>query len=654
MTRQKQLSWRRLWRSRYAPSAMRSPSERRHRGFCDTAESMGAVLQRLGCGVSDIASTAVRFLGAALVLAVCGCNPGDREERSSRESVTTPKHGTSGSGVGSAAIPSASSPSTAAARDRAADHVSAKPGLSFTDHGPDLGIDFQYQNGESAWLVAMIESNGGGVGWIDYDRDGRSDLFFPGGGQLTQEKLPIMVDNGLFRQAPDGRFSNVAQSSGTRAGVCYSFGAAVGDYDADGLADLFITGYAGQQLLRNLGDGTFEDATAEAGFRHRGWSSSAAWLDLDNDGDLDLYIAHYGVWSPELDKRCYNGQGEIDRCAPADFVGESDELWINRGDGTFVDASEALLAFQYRGVGVVACDFDLDGDTDIYVANDEDPNLLLDNLGNSQLQDIGASSGTSLGSRSIVDGSMGLAVGDFDGNLKPDILVTNYQNEYCELYLNQGNRYFALGTRSSGLMALGQAVVGWGTAFVDVDHDRDEDLLVIAGHTSRRPVRSSNLQKPYLLENVQGKRLVSIGESSGDFFRQVHAGRGMAIGDLDKDGDVDFVVSMLEQPVQIVRNDTVGLGGHLAIDLVGTQSNRDAIGAWVELDFGDVKRVKHRIGGGSYASTHSSMLHFGTGSADRIVQLTVHWPSGKVQSLSDVATNQHLILVESDAAELLH
>jgi enediyne biosynthesis protein E4 len=612
---------------------------------CEIPDWLGLVHQRLALLWRSVASLAVRFVGGVLLMAACGCNPAKPEPSSNHEALK---------GTDSLGVSSASSESLGTDTGRSSGRVEVSPRLSFTDDGSDLGIDFKYQNGEGAWLVAMIESNGGGVGWIDYDRDGRSDLFFPGGGQLTQEKLPIMVDNGLFRQAPDGRFSNVAGPSGSGPGVCYSFGAAVGDYDGDGLADLFITGYAGQQLLRNSGDGTFEDATAVAGFGHRGWSSSAAWLDLDNDGDLDLYIAHYGVWSPELDKRCYNGQGEIDRCAPADFVGESDELWINRGDGTFADTSEALRAFQYRGVGVVACDFDLDGDTDLYVANDEDPNLLLDNLGNGQLQDIGASSGTSLGSRSIVDGSMGLAVGDFDGNLKPDLLVTNYQNEYCELYLNQGNRYFALGTRSSGLMALGQAVVGWGTAFVDVDHDSDEDLLIIAGHTSRRPVRSSNLQKPYLLENVQGKRLVSIGEASGEFFREVHAGRGMAMGDLEGDGDVDFVVSMLEQPVQIVRNDSVGLGGYIAMDLVGTQSNRDAIGAWVEIDLGDAKRVKHRIGGGSYASTHSPTLHFGTGAAERIVQLTVHWPSGKVQSLTGLEANQHLILVESDSAEPLH
>ena len=232
--------------------------------------------------------------------------------------------------------------------------------IEYSTHSLDVGIDFKYQNGEAAWLAAMIESNGGGIGWIDYDRDGRWDMFVPGGGLLTSEKQPVMVSNGMFRQNTSQTFDATAVPSLTSTGVCYSFGAAVADYDADGFPDIFITGYGGQQLLHNLGDGTFEDATAKAGFKHRGWSSSAAWFDIENDGDLDLYIAHYGIWSPETDKRCFNGEGQVDRCAPADYVGESDELWINQGNGAFLDQSEYLQQFSYRGIGAVACDFDLD------------------------------------------------------------------------------------------------------------------------------------------------------------------------------------------------------------------------------------------------------------------------------------------------------
>lgn len=541
--------------------------------------------------------------------------------------------------------------------------------MQFSSVGAETGIDFRYQNGEALWLVAMIESNGGGVGWIDLDRDGRWDLFMPGGGQLTSQREPIMVANGFFRQTTQQRFESVAKQAGVQDGVCYSFGVAVGDYDADGFSDLFVTGYGGQQLLRNLGDGTFEDATALSGFSHRGWSSSAAWFDAENDGDLDLYIAHYGIWSPETDKRCTNGSGELDRCAPADYVGESDELWINQGDGRFEDRSEDFKTFSYRGIGVIACDFDHDGDTDLYVSNDEDPNVLFDNQHEKKLdgqviwqfKEVGATSGTALGSRSIVDGSMGLALGDFDGNLKPDLLVTNYQNEYCELYLNQGKQYFTLGTRSSGLMALGQAVVGWGTAFGDLDLDGDEDLLVIAGHTSRKPIKSSNLQKPYLLENKDRKRLVSCGESSGEFFRQVHAGRGMAIADYDNDGDIDFAVSMIEQQMELLRNDTPK-GNYLIVDLVGLRSNRDAIGAWIELELNEGslggangpepsdsgrRLLRHRFGGGSYASSHASSLHLGLGNAGGIKQLTVHWPGGKIETLRDLLPNQRITVIES-------
>jgi len=553
----------------------------------------------------------------------------------------------------------------------AASGPSPSVGMKFSSVAKESGIEFSYRNGESLWLVAMIESNGGGVGWIDFDRDGRWDLFLPGGGLLDSSKRPIMVPNGLYRQSDQQLFAPVAVQAGVQAGVCYSFGVAVGDYDSDGFSDIFITGYGGQQLLRNLGDGTFEDATKIAGFSHQGWSSSAAWFDAQNDGDLDLYIAHYGVWSPGTDKRCTNGSGELDRCAPADYVGESDELWINRGDGVFEDRSEFLKQFQYRGIGVIAGDLDHDGDTDLYVSNDEDPNMLLDNQGDLNFKEIGAQSGTALGSRSIVDGSMGLALGDFDGNLKPDLLVTNYQNEYCELYLNQGKQYFTLGTRSSGLMALGQAVVGWGTGFGDLDLDGDEDLLVIAGHTSRKPIKSSNMQKPYLLENKDSKRLVSVGESTGEFFGRVHAGRGMAICDYDNDGDLDFAVSMIEQPAELIRNDSHGNASHgnasarnashggnyLLIDLIGRQSNRDALGAWLEVELaagdggsswqGTRKLIRHRFGGGSYASTHASTLHIGLGQATGVSKLTVHWPGGKTQTFRDLLPNQRLSVIES-------
>jgi hypothetical protein len=287
----------------------------------------------------------------------------------------------------------------------------------------------------------------------------------------------------------------------------------------------------------------------------------------------------------------------------------------------------------------------------MYVADDEDPNMLFDNQGGLQFKEIGAQSGTALGSRSIVDGSMGLALGDFDGNLKPDLLVTNYQNEYCELYLNQGKQYFTLGTRSAGLMALGQSVVGWGTAFGDLDLDGDEDLLVIAGHTSRKPIKSSNLQKPYLLENKDRKRLVSLGESAGEFFAQVHAGRGMALADYDNDGDLDFAVTMIEQPVELLRNDTPG-GNYLLVDLVGHQANRDAIGAWVEVELAGggtsaAKQIRHRFGGGSYASTHASTLHIGMGDATLVSKMTVYWPSGKTESLTDLLPNQRHCVIES-------
>lgn len=513
-------------------------------------------------------------------------------------------------------------------------------------HSQDVGVDFTYRNGEQSWQYLMLEANGGGVGMLDFDRDGDLDLFFPGGGDIASSRSLSAVEHHLYRSLDKWKYEDRSAATHASRSTSYSFGVSVGDYDNDGFQDILVVGYGGLQLLRNLGDGTFIDVADEHGLSNKHWNSSSAWCDIDNDGSLDAYVSHYAQWDLKIEKDCFARDGKRDRCVPADYQGEADQLWRQTGDGRFEDRSDAVAANPSRGLGVAAVDFDTDGDVDLYVANDVHANLYFRNDGNLKLEEIGTRSGTALGSRGVVDGSMGIAVGDWDGNLTPDFLVTNYQEEYCELYSNQGKNYFKLSTRGAGMMTLGTRNVAWGTSFLDADHDGDEDLLIVAGHTSRNPSGSTNKQLPYYLDNMQQQRFVSVGGTAGPFFEENLPARGLAVGDLDQDGDLDAVVSLLEEPSRILENETQQKGRYLQIDLVGTTCNRDAIGAFVEATTGTKKRVRHRYGGGSIFSSNALTLHFGLGDAKKVDELVVHWPGGKITKLSEIDVDQRLVIVE--------
>ncbi len=525
--------------------------------------------------------------------------------------------------------------------------ANAESPFRWVQHSKDIGVDFVYRNGEESWLYGMIETIGGGIGLVDYDRDGDDDLFLPGGGNIANDKSISPVENSFFRRNGKLQFQQIASQAFVDGSTCYSFGATIGDYDQDGYPDIFVTGYGGQQIFQNMGDGTFEDVSQRADLQNKEWSSCAAWCDLNNDGNLDLYVTHYAKWNWDLEKPCFSRSGQRDRCVPADFEGEADQILIQDGTGALLDQSGSSPAKPSRGLGVVAGDWDVDGDIDLYVANDVNPNIYLLNDGHAKFEEIGSRSGTSLGSRSVPDGSMGIGVGDFDGNGLPDFLVTNYQDEYCELYANQGNAYYRLGTRPAGLMALGSRNVCWGTNFLDADLDGDEDVMVVSGHTSRFPSGTTLQQLPYMLENLEKKRLINHSGKSGDFFANTYPARGHAVGDFDDDGDVDCIVSMIEQPTIVLENRSEHLGHYLFVDLVGTKSNRDAIGAYVECKLGDGKIVRHRYSGGSYASSNSASLHFGLGSAKSIDQVTVHWPLGGTTVLENVPVDQKIQVIES-------
>lgn len=519
--------------------------------------------------------------------------------------------------------------------------------LHFEDRSARSRIEFVYRNGEEAGEFSILESLGGGVGVLDYDRDGTLDLYFPGGGYF-ESRTVRGYPSALYRQTAPWRFEAVTAASGAGLSDVYTHGAAVADYDNDGFPDILVTGYGRLQLWHNLGDGTFEEVAMSAGLTDPLWSSSAGWGDLNGDGNLDLYVVHYVDWSFENHPHC-EGPGEIptDICPPRRFDGLPDTLYQSDGAGGFRDISrEAGLEPEGKGLGVLLVDLDLNGTLDVYVCNDNVANFLYRNVGDVALEDMSMLSGTALGDEAAPTGSMGVDSGDLNLDGLPDIWVCNYEQERFALYSNLGDCFFQHASQAAGLAEVPSVYVGWGTAVIDFDADGDEDIFASNGHVIRFPMRSTVLQRPLLFQNERGKKLVSVGDQAGEYFQQSYNGRGAAAADLDEDGDVDLVCVPMNAPVALLANETSTGNSWLRVRLVGRQSNRDAIGATLFLELADSRQLRQLKGGASYASTSDLRLHFGLGSAQTVPRLEVRWPSGLVTEHENLAVNQVLTIVE--------
>jgi hypothetical protein len=543
----------------------------------------------------------------------------------------------------------------------------------FQDVTSASGLSFAYRNGEdTANHLSILESLGGGVGLIDFDGDGLLDVFLPGGGGFAgpAKKEIVGCPCKLYRNLGKGQFKDVTAEVGLDklAGGkpwFYTHGVAVADFDRDGWPDLLVTGWRNVALFRNVPvdphdpkqGRRFADVTAQAGLdRGIDWATSAAFADLDGDGYPDLYVCQYVDWSWKKHPACkYDGKTP-DVCPPKHFAGLTHKLYRNTGRGAFVDVSrQAGLKpggpNESKGLGVLIVDVDGDGRPDVYVANDTVDNFLYVNRsrpGHLLFAESGMLSGVARDDRGTPNGSMGLDAGDPDRSGKPDLWVTNYENELHALYRNDcrpGHPFFYFRSTAAGIGALGQQYVGWGTGFLDADLDGWEDLFVSNGHAIRFPTgkNSSRKQRPVLLLNRQGK-FRDASRRLGDYFATPHLGRGAALGDLDNDGRADLIVSHVNEPVAVLRG--VGGEGHgwLGVQLVG-KGNACVVGARASLQVDDHRLTRFVKGGGSYASSGDRRLLFGLGKS-RPGRLSVTWPDGSIQRFDGLQAGRYYRIVQ--------
>jgi RNA polymerase sigma factor (sigma-70 family) len=529
----------------------------------------------------------------------------------------------------------------------------------FRDVTAESGIDFTYRNGEEADQFTPLESIGGGVALIDYDGDGLLDIFLPGGGYFAGDDKTTIKGHPckLYKNLGKGKFKDVTKDVGLDRIDFYTHGAAVVDYDADGWPDLLVTGYGQLALFHNESDGKkgrkFVDVTRKAGLTDELWSISAVFADFDGDGYPDLYVCHYHNWSFKNHPKCiYDGKSR-DICPPKSFEAQPHKLYRNNGDGTFTDVSkEAGLRSDGKGLGVIAVDVDDDGKPDIFVANDTTDQFLYRNRcskGKFRFDEIALQAGVARNELGATISGKSVAAADYDNSGRPSLFVPGYQDEVASLFRNAGGLHFVSGARTAGLARLGQNSVGWGVGFVDFDQDGWPDLFIANGHVLRSPPGKCPIaQLPTLLRNKGGK-FIDITEQGGPYFRKCHRARGVAIGDLDNDGQIDLIISHLNEPVTILRNEARTEGNHwLGVELEG-KNRRDVSGARVVLEIEDQpKQSRFAGGGGSFASSSDPRFVFGIGSAKRIGKLTVRWPSGKEQSWDGLAIDRYWRLVEGE------
>jgi len=530
-------------------------------------------------------------------------------------------------------------------------------GFSFTNVAREAGLNAVTVFGGKESNKYLLETTGCGVAFLDYDNDGWLDIFQVNG--TTLEGFPTGQEpiNHLYRNRHNGTFEDVTLKSGLRQSG-WGQGVCAGDFDNDGREDLFVSYWGQNQLFRNNGDGTFENVTHKVGLlsSRKRWGSGCTFLDYDRDGYLDLFVANYIDFDidsapvPESGLCLYKGIRVA--CGPPGLPGGKNALYHNNGNGTFVDVSEASGITRAKGtygLGVNTLDFNNDGWTDIYVANDSNPSTLYRNEHDGTFTDVAITSGSAYSQDGKPQAGMGVAVGDYDRNGSMDIFKTNFAGDTSTLYANTGRGFFEDVTFSGGI-GLNTRWLGWGCGFVDLDNNGWLDLFLANGHVYpevyQLKTEAGYKQRKVIYRNLQNGKFEDISEAVGEPATTPKASRGCAFGDFDNDGDVDVVINNVHEPPDLFRLDSRNANQWLELRLVGTRSNRSAIGARVRCLAGGSSQLQEVHGGGSYYSQNDLRVHFGLGVATKVDQIEVRWPNGLEEKWEDLSVGRLMTLEE--------
>jgi hypothetical protein len=524
------------------------------------------------------------------------------------------------------------------------------PPVQFTDVTAAAKIAFKHNSGAFGKKY-LPETMGAGCLFFDYDNDGWPDIFLVNSKNWPGHPGPPSYP-ALYRNNHDGTFTDVTKAAGLAVEM-YGMGATAADYDNDGWPDLYVTGLGGNRLFRNLGNGTFAEVTAKAGVANGGFSTSAMFFDYDRDGWLDLLVANYVDWSIEKDLFCTLDGKTKSYCTPESYKGQSMALYRNRGDGTFEDvtAKAGLLQPSAKSLGLALLDVDGDGWPDVFVANDTQPNKLYRNNGNGTFTDVGVAAGVAFGETGVARAGMGVDAADYSGSGRPSLVIGNFSNEMMGLYHNEGNGLFIDEAPTSTVGRASLLTLSFGAFFFDYDLDGRLDIFAANGHVADdinvvQP-KVTYAQPPHLFRNLGERRFEEVAPKLGPALARPMVGRGAAYADIDRDGDLDLLISTNNGPAYLLRNDGGNRNNVLRVRTMGTKSNRDGIGAKVTLTLASGAhpwRLVHT--GSSYCSQSELTLTFGLGDLAKADNVEVVWPSGQVDRLGPVAANQTVTVRE--------
>jgi hypothetical protein len=521
---------------------------------------------------------------------------------------------------------------------------------AFRDVAAGAGIDFTHLNGASP-AKHFPETMGSGGLFFDYDNDGWIDVFLVDGGSAASPAVARTARHRLYRNRQNGTFEDVTAKSGIRHSG-YGMGACAGDYDNDGRVDLYVTNAGSNMLYRNSGGGAFANVTAAAGVGSTRWASSCGFLDFDRDGDLDLFVTNYVTMGKDANRVCRGGTPAVRvYCHPLNFPPTQNTLYRNDGKGTFTDVitPAGIASFRGNGLGVAIADYDDDGLVDVFVANDAVPNFLFHNEGKGRFTETALGAGVAVATDGQARAGMGTMFGDYDGDGRVDLVVTNHETEMHSLFRNVGGGLFADATVQSGVGPATVPYVGFGVVFFDYDNDSDLDLAEVNGHVIDNVAQVRNggryAQKRLLLQNTGG-RFRDVSRQSGPAFAAESVGRTLVTGDIDNDGDLDLLVTNNGGRAELLTNDGGNRANGLLIRLAGEKSNRDGIGARIRIAAGTRTLVRDVASGGSYQGQNDLRVHVGLGERARADRIEIRWPSGLVEQLKDVSANQIITVRE--------